>query len=193
MPDVVEKRSKTGKHGSTNHARQCHQPPARNYRGERQNEVETGDKDTKLDAGRKVLNLRSDISLARNEIISMPRSICRKRIANFLILRSDIAFWPGRKDPILRSKCRKRIANYRNKGLKNQESFGDVEGSEKWKRIALPKLPLLWKSTFDGLLAAFRGVRSFCLLPKPIDKSHRSAWATQTAPLGEEWRLLMGS
>ena len=90
-------------------------------------------------ARRKVLNLRSDISLARKEIISMPRSECRKRIANF-----------------------------RNEGLKNQESLGEVEGSENWKRIALPKLPLLWNSTFGRVLAAFRGVRSFCLLPKPI-------------------------
>jgi hypothetical protein len=55
-----------------------------------------------------------------------------------------------------------------NEGLKNQESFGDVMGSEKWKRIALPKLSLMWNGKFGGLLAAFRGVRSFCLLPKPI-------------------------
>jgi hypothetical protein len=84
---------------------------------------------------------------------------------------------------MLRIECRKRIANFRNDGLKNQESFEDVEGSEKswkWKRIALPKLPLLWNTTFGGLLAAFRGVRSFCVLPKPIDKPHRSAGATQT-------------
>jgi hypothetical protein len=91
-------------------------------------------------ARRKVLNLRSDISLARKEIISMPGSECRKRIANF-----------------------------RNEGLKNQESLGEVEGSENWKRIALPKLPLLWNSTFGRVrLAAFRGVGSFCLQPKPI-------------------------
>ena len=47
VPSVVEKRRKMGKLGSTNHARQCYQPPARNYRGARQNEVEMGDKDTK--------------------------------------------------------------------------------------------------------------------------------------------------
>ena len=29
VPDVVEKRRKTGKLGSTNHASQCYQPPAR--------------------------------------------------------------------------------------------------------------------------------------------------------------------
>jgi hypothetical protein len=89
------------------------------------------------------------------------------------------------------SECRKRIANFRNEGLKNQERFGDVEGSENWKRIASPKLPLsrLWNSTFGRVLAAFRGVRSFCLLPKPIDKPHGS----QAAPLGEERRLLMES
>ena len=60
------------------------------------------------------------------------------------------------------------IANFRNEGLKNQESLGEVEGSENWKRIALPKWPLLRNSTFGRVLAAFRGVRSFCLLPKPI-------------------------
>ena len=138
VPCVVEKRRKTGKLGSTNHARQCYQQPARNYRGARQNEVEMGDKDTKL-CTKKVLNLRSDISLTRKEIISMPGSECRKRIANF-----------------------------RNEGLKNQESLGEVAGSENWKCIALPKLPLLRNSTFGRVLAAFRGVRSFCLLPKPI-------------------------
>ena len=58
-------------------------------------------------ARRKVLNLRSDISLARKEIISMPRSECRKRIANF-----------------------------RNEGLKNQGNFVEVEGSEKSSREA---------------------------------------------------------
>jgi hypothetical protein len=94
---------------------------------------------------------------------------------------------------MLRSECRKKIANFRNDGLKHQERFGDVEGSENWKRVASPKLPLLWNSTFGRVLAAFRGVRSFCLLPKPIDKPHRSAGATQAAPLGEERRLLMGS
>jgi hypothetical protein len=47
VPCVVEKKLKTGKLGSTNHARQCYQPPARNYRGARQNEVEIGNKDTK--------------------------------------------------------------------------------------------------------------------------------------------------
>ena len=85
VPSVVEKRRKTGKLGSTNHARQCYQPPARNYRGERQNEVEMGDNDTKPDKRRTVLNLRPDISsrLARKEIISMPRSECIKRIAKF--------------------------------------------------------------------------------------------------------------
>jgi hypothetical protein len=77
-------------------------------------------------ARRIVLNLCSDILLARKEIISMPRS-----------------------------KCRKRIANFQNEGLKNQESFGDVEGSKKWKHIALPKMPLLWNSTFGRVLAAF--------------------------------------
>ena len=138
VPDVVEKRSKTGNLGSSNHTRQCYQPPARNYRGERQNEVEMGD-NIKPEARRKVLNLRSDISLTRKEIISMPGSECRKRIANF-----------------------------RNEGLKNQESLGEVAGSENWKCIALPKLPLLRNSTFGRVLAAFRGVRSFCLLPKPI-------------------------
>ena len=46
-------------------------------------EDEMGDEDTKPDVQRKILNLRSDISLARKEIISMPRSECRKRIANF--------------------------------------------------------------------------------------------------------------
>ena len=138
VPSVVEKRRKTGKLGSTNHARQCYQPPARNYRGERQNEVEMGD-NIKLEARRKVLNLRSDISLTRKEIISMPGSECRKRIPNF-----------------------------RNEGLKKQESLGEVAGSENWKCIALPKLPLLRNSTFGRVLAAFRGVRSFCLLPKPI-------------------------
>jgi hypothetical protein len=30
-----------------------------------------------------------------------------------------------------RSECRKRIANHRNEGLENQECIGDVEGSEK--------------------------------------------------------------
>ena len=75
VPSVVEKRRKTGKLGSTNHARQCYQPPARNYRGERQNEVEMGDKDTKPAARRKVLNLRSDIALARKE-----RSIAQERM-----------------------------------------------------------------------------------------------------------------
>ena len=50
VPDVVEKRSKTGNLGSSNHTRQCYQPPARNNSGEWQNEVEMGDKDTKLDA-----------------------------------------------------------------------------------------------------------------------------------------------
>ena len=135
----LKRGAKRGNLDRQNHACQCYQPPARNYCCERQNEVEMGDKDTKLDARRKVLNLRSDISLARKEIISMPRSECRKRIANF-----------------------------RNEGLKNQESLGEVEGSENGKRIALPKLPLLWNSTFGRVLAAFRGVRSFCLLPKPI-------------------------
>ena len=43
------------------------------------------------------------------------------------------------------------------------------------------------------LLAAFRGVRSFCLLPKPIDKPHRSAGATRAAPLEEERRRPMES
>ena len=96
---------------------------------------------------------------------------------------------------MLRSKCRKRIAKFRNEGLKNQECFGDVEGSENWKRNASLKLPLLWNSTFGRVLAAFRGVRSFCLLPKPIDKPHGSAGAThwQASPLGEERRLLMES
>ena len=81
------------------------------------------------------------------------------------------------------SECRKRIANFRNEGLKKQESFGDVEGSD-----ALPKLPLLWNSTFGRLLAAFRGVRSFARYQNRFDKPHRSAGATQAAPLGEEQR-----
>jgi hypothetical protein len=45
--------------------------------------------------------------------------------------------------------------------LKNLEIFGEVGGSEKWKRIALPELLLLRKSTFGGLLAAFRGADRF--------------------------------
>jgi hypothetical protein len=90
-------------------------------------------------ARRKVLNMRFRISLARKEIILMPRS-----------------------------KCRKRIANVQNEGLKNQESLGKVEGSENRKCIALPNLQLLWNSTFSRVLAAFLGVRSFFLLPKPI-------------------------
>ena len=92
----------------------------------------------------------------------------------------------------------KKNREFRNEGLKNQESLGEVEGSEKWKRrIALPTLPLLCNSTFGRMLGAFRGFtgRSFssCLQPKPIDKPHRSVGATQAAPLGEEQRLLMGS
>jgi hypothetical protein len=63
------------------------------------------------------------------------------------------------------SECRKRIANFRNKGLKNQESFGDMEGGAR-NGSALHYQKLLWNSTFGGLLAAFRGVRSFCLPPK---------------------------
>jgi hypothetical protein len=43
--------------------------------------------------------------------------------------------------------------------LKNLEIFGEVGGSEKRKRIALPEL--LLKSTFGGLLAAFRGADRF--------------------------------
>ena len=42
--------------------------------------------------------------------------------------------------------------------LKNLEIFGEVGGSEKWKRFALPELLLLRKS---GLLAAFQGTDRF--------------------------------
>jgi hypothetical protein len=73
---------------------------------------------------------------------------------------------PNAQEPIQK----KKTANFQNKlgsleGLKNQGIFGKVEGSKKWKHIALPKLSLSWNCTFGGLLAAFRGVRSFCLLP----------------------------
>jgi hypothetical protein len=75
------------------------------------------------------------MSLARKEIISMPG-----------VQPED-------------SGSRKRIANFGNEGLKNQESLGEVEESENRKRIALPKLPLLWNSTLGRVLAtsSFRG------------------------------------
>ena len=54
--------------------------------------------------------------------------------------------------------------------LKNLEIFGEVGGSEKWKSIALPELLLLRKSTFGGLLAAFRGADRFaCYQNRQID------------------------
>jgi hypothetical protein len=60
---------------------------------------------------------------------------------------------------MLRSKCRKRNANVLNEGLKNRGIFGNVDGSKKWKHLALPKLLLSWNSTFGRLLAAFKGVK----------------------------------
>ena len=138
VPSVVEKRRKTGKLGSKTTLVNVisHQHEITVVRGKMKLRWETKIPNC---ARRKVLNLCSDILLARKKIILM-----------------------------LGSECRKRIANFRNEGLKNQESLGKVEGSENWKRIALPKLPLLRNSTFGRVLAAFRGVRSFCLLPKPI-------------------------
>ena len=62
---------------------------------------------------------------------------------------------------------------------KNLEIFGEVGGSEKWKRIALPELLLLRKSTFGGLLAAFLGADRFACYQnrqkKKTNKPHRSA------------------
>jgi hypothetical protein len=81
------------------------------------------------------------------------------------------------------SECRKGIANFLNEGLKNQESFGDVEGSENWKHIALPKI---------GIVAEQHIRQSACSFPKEsdrfacyqnrFDKPHRSAGVTMPVP-----------
>jgi hypothetical protein len=90
-----------------------------------------------------------------------------------------------------RGKCRKRIANFQNEGLKKQESFGNVEGSEKWKRIALPKLPLFWNSLpvaghSAECLQLSEASDRFACYQNQFDKPHRSAGATKAPLPGEE-------